>query len=244
MAKVRFKPGYRKGGFYVPGHPGALVKVALPGEPLIYSISIPVGTRNLSEQSFRNRQFRRLLRCWFRRQRSSKVAVVLCATFYVPAPESAKAKLTQAQLRAEKTFATLAYELPEYLLSLMEMLSGTLITSYCQIVHIECRKIYSLDPRTEFQFMRVEDYEYFFGHDTVHTKTKSIRTFRKEQDLQSLYADDESDEELGISRVDPQEIDRTILDRAAIATGSAFPVACVCSREVQAARVDPPETLY
>src|SRR5271155_2087682 len=134
------------------------LEFTIPGEPLIFSVKVNLGKRRYSLQYFKNKNWYSFFKCCFRYHSKTNIPVVLIVKFYVT-PFS-KAKVTKAQLAKEKTPAVFAYELCDYLLSFMSMLLYVLINSYKQIVYIDAKKYYSNDPRTVFQFMRHEEYEY------------------------------------------------------------------------------------
>lgn len=155
------------------GHPGATTPCELPGEPLIFSLKAPAGTRILSEQHFTNKKFYSKLRCWFRKWRNIEAPVVLLATFYVTPTDLKSVKVSSKQLREEKTHAVRSYELIDYTLSLMEaMYHAELFATYRQIVKIDVQKFYSSSPRIVLQYMHLEDWKKFYSLPTFYTKAK------------------------------------------------------------------------
>lgn len=145
-------------------------ELTLPGEPLIYSLKIAVGSRHHHLQFFRNMKFKSVLRCYFREYKAKTTPVVIIVRFYVSPPSSVKIKF--ADLRKEKTPAVQSYEIADYVLSFMEMLHNNLFSNYKQIVKVDAEKYYSNNPRTVFKFMRWENYLQVC--DTNNTKSKTV----------------------------------------------------------------------
>lgn len=165
------------------GNPAATAPFVIEGEPLIYSIKYPLGTRHHPPQYWANKANFSKLRCWFRRFRESW-PLVLIVTFYV-SPFRDSVKLTKKELKEEKTPALRAWEVCDYLLSLLEMLRLPILQNYTQVVKIEANKVYSGAPRTVFQLMRYEDWEYFYSKHPFYTKAKSFGAPSKTGLLQS-----------------------------------------------------------
>lgn len=155
----------------------------IPGEPMIYSIKYVLDNNQRSSQTYRNEQWKSILRSVFKSYLSSKTPVVLCLTFYVSPPE--RENIAYDKLREEKTYATRSYELCDYLLSFQEMLLRVLINSYRQIVRIEAEKYYSANPRTVMRFYSVETYEKLRNKNPPRPKSKSIDKTKQKRPLQS-----------------------------------------------------------
>ena len=146
------------------------MEVTLPGEPLIYSIKERLSNRLDPKDHFRNRMHVPRLRCEFPAYFNPNSPVVLLVNFYVsPFPF---ADVSEKAVKSEAV-AVHAYELCEYLLSFMEMLSKTLVSTYRQIVKIDCEKYYSKEPRTVVKFMSWSNYENVLrGKDPVDPPSK------------------------------------------------------------------------
>lgn len=157
-------------------------EMTLPGEPMIYSIKLPVGKRILTGQHFRNKKFSSIIRCHFTSYYLTHTPVVLIVKFYVSPPE--KVKISKYMLKHEKQMASHTYEICDYLLSFMEMLLHALIGSYRQIVKVDAEKIYSDNPRTVFKFMSWEAYAKFEAKNTNNTEAKSINTLEQVGSIQ------------------------------------------------------------
>lgn len=155
------------------GNPGATTPYTVEGEPIIYSIRECLGNRKLPIQHWNNKRQFSKLRCWFRSFLNPEVPAVLIVTFYVTKFPK-KTKLTKKQLKEEKTPAVHSWEVCDYLLCLMETLRYSLLANYRQIVKIDAQKFYSSNPRTVFQLMRYDDWEFFYGKHPFYTKAKSF----------------------------------------------------------------------
>ena len=149
---------------------GHKMEITLPGEPLIYSIKERLSNRVDSKDHFRNRMHVPRLRCEFPAYFNPNSPVVLLVNFYVsPFPF---ADVSEKAVKSESV-AVHAYELCEYLLSFMEMMSKTLVSTYRQIVKIDCEKYYSKEPRTVVKFMSWSNYENVLrGKDPVDPPSK------------------------------------------------------------------------
>lgn len=149
---------------------GHKMEITLPGEPLIYSIKERLSNRIDPKDHFRNRMHVPRLRCEFPAYFNPNSPVVLLVNFYVsPFPF---ADVSEKAVKSEAV-AVHAYELCEYLLSFMEMLSKTLVSTYRQIVKIDCEKYYSKEPRTVVKFMSWSNYENVLrGKDPVDPPSK------------------------------------------------------------------------
>lgn len=156
-------------------------KMELPEEPLIYSVKHRVGHRELPLMHFRNRKFMSMFKCHFQQYMNVNIPVVLIINFYVKPFDDVK--LNAKQLKSEKIPATRAFELSEYLLSFKELLLHVLINSYRQVVHIEMSKWYSSNPRTEFQFMKWDNYAKYKAQDKNDAKTKAVDSSRAQESL-------------------------------------------------------------
>lgn len=159
-------------------------EMVLPGEPMIYSIKYSMGSNTRSVQFFKNSKFKSLLKCHFRSFYNTKTPVVVVVRFYVSPSESTP--ISAKALSSEKTPATGAYELCDYLLSFLEMLHHVLINSYRQVAKFDAVKIYSNNPRTTFKFMRWEEYVELQGANTVFPKTESLNKDGQVQFLQPI----------------------------------------------------------
>lgn len=166
----------------------------IPGEPMIYSIKYVLDNNQRSSQTYRNEQWKSILRSVFKSYLSSKTPVVLCLTFYVSPPE--RENIAYDKLREEKTYATRSYELCDYLLSFQEMLLRVLINSYRQIVRIESEKYYSANPRTVMRFYSVETYEKLQSKNTLRSKSKSIDKTKQKRPLQPKREGNATDEDI------------------------------------------------
>lgn len=153
---------------------GYTTEMTLPGEPLIYSVKYSVGCRMKKADYFRNRKFNSLIKCYFKSYAFKLIPCVVIVTFYVTPTEGYDIK--PADLRSEKVPALHSYELADYLLSFMEMIFRTLISTYRQLVKIDMQKFYSNNPRTVFQFMRWEHYVSFRDKDTAYTEGQKLRS--------------------------------------------------------------------
>ena len=132
-------------------------ELTLPGEPLIYSAKIQVCKRFFKLNYFRNKKWFSIMKCCFKGAMRSNPPVVLLVRFFVSPPSALDISLRA--LQAEKTPATDAFEIAEYIISFMEMLKGCLIKSYRQIVKIDAEKYYSDKPRTVMKFIHYDDYK-------------------------------------------------------------------------------------
>ena len=173
--------------------------LTLPGEPKIYSTKWDFSIRHRSLNYYRNLQFKSLLKCVFPayigyKNGKSKVPVVLCVRFYVPAPSTVT--ITDAKLKAENVPASDTHELGEYFLSFIEMLHGVLINSYRQIVRVEMDKFYSANPRTVMNFMRYDTYVELANYNTLHTNAESKCENGQERCIQSAAPGHENVESL------------------------------------------------
>lgn len=145
--------------------------MTIPGDPYIYSVKYKIGSRQKSLLTLRNENWGPILESMLAPCLSCRKPVVLKVIFYV-SPNS-YAQVTDEELSNEKTPAVQPYELCEYLLSLMELLYGVLISSYKQIVKLEIEKYYSSNPRTVFNFLRWDEYVRAITlEDSLHTKAE------------------------------------------------------------------------
>lgn len=152
--------------------------LTIPGEPLIYSRKFNVANRTYTPNYFKNKAWTSLLKAQFiSYNQSFNIPVVLIIRFYVSPPEYIK--ISEKDVAKERTIATAAFEICDYLLAFMEMLLGVLINTYKQFVKIDAEKYYSNNPRTVFQFMKWEHYVNFQNHNPLDTKAKSKRPPRE-----------------------------------------------------------------
>lgn len=156
---------------------------SFPGEPMIYSIKYSVGMRRKTICSIRNKKLFAHLKCLLPAYTKDKTPVILSVVLFVtPFPEL---EISQKDVKSEKIPAVYSYELCDYLLSLLEMIKGTLFKSYQQVVHIDIQKFYSAEPRTVFKFMKWDHYVNSQDSNSDNPKTKSKRKVSQSSLLQS-----------------------------------------------------------
>lgn len=128
----------------------------IPGEPLIFSFLYHTRKRWLADAHYRNVGWKSFLRCVFRGEYRFTRPVVVFVRFYVSPPNGID--IHTRTLKNEKTVATDAHELCDYLMSFLEMVKMALLKDYRQIVKIDAEKYYSDKPRTVMKFIRHETY--------------------------------------------------------------------------------------
>ncbi len=199
--------------------PGFKYKMTIPGEPMIYSTRIHISNRKRHDaQYFRNKSVKGMLKARFPAYKKDSMPVVLIATFYLEPLFDRCA--TNKELNADSKPACRCFELPEYILSLMEMIRPVLMFTYKQIVKIDVEKFYSNNPRTVLQFMSWEHYVYFRDKDTLNPETESVPKKRKVGSLQPVCEGNESPKKVrGRKPRQPQA------DEGASSSNSTLPVA-------------------
>lgn len=158
------------------------MEFVMEGEPLPFSIRTDAGGRRYSLQFFRAKQWRSMLKCFFRAYMKNHIPVVLIVTFYVSPPDTVS--VTKRRLKKDIVPAVKTWELCDYLLAFLQMLFQVLFSTYRQIVKIDAEKFYSKNPRTVFKFMSWEHYVILQDKDFTHPKSKSFREDAKEQMVQ------------------------------------------------------------
>ena len=158
------------------------MEFVMEGEPLIYSLRSDPGGRRHSMIFFKTRQWRSMLKCFFRAYMKSSIPVVLIVKFYVSPPDNTT--VTKRRIKKEIVPAVNTWEICDYLLAFLQMLFQVLFTTYRQIVKIDAEKFYSNNPRTVFKFMSWEHYVVLQDKDFTHPKGKSFREDANEQMVQ------------------------------------------------------------
>lgn len=160
-------------------NPAVWNEMEIQDHPYIYSVAFKLGSRTTAASLWRKKAYNSLLRCQMPSYTRHLTPVVLLARFYVEPND--QVKVTAAQLRSEVVPALGSFEVVDYLLSLMEMLKGTLFHTYRQIVKVDAEKFYSHNPRTTFKFMSWENYvKMLKADDTNKAKAKEVGKPRNE----------------------------------------------------------------
>ncbi len=154
----------------------------MPGEPLIYSIKSTVGQRIEYLDYFRNKQWRSILKCYFRNYLKAYTPTAIIVKFYVSPPVGHE--ISAAMLRREVVPAVYAFELCDYFISFLEMLHKVIIHNYRQVCRVDMVKLYSNNPRTTLQFMHYEEYVDVQNTHTTKAQAKSKRAARVQGSLQ------------------------------------------------------------
>jgi hypothetical protein len=166
-------------------------EMCMPEEPLIFSLKYTLGKRRLPVQHFRNKQWRSILKCYFRSWRHERVPLVILVKFFVSPPSYVE--VSKKDLKAENIPAIQSYELSDYYLSLLDLLHDTLITSHRQIVKTDMEKFYSSKPRTIFKIMTWSEYVEFQNENSWKPSSKGFRAIRVQEDLQPEFDEDGAD---------------------------------------------------
>lgn len=153
-----------------PPNPHIYTEFTIPGDPLVYSLKYPVGERTREMNYFRNRAWYSPLKCVFKQARNRNEPMVLFVRFYVP--HLPGHKIRKRDISSEKVPAVHSWEVLDYALSFIEMLKGSLILSYRQLVKIDCEKFYSKHPRTVFKFMSYTAYDAIQHNHSLYPETK------------------------------------------------------------------------
>ncbi len=153
-----------------PPNPHIYTEFTIPGDPLVYSLKYPVGERTREMNYFRNRAWYSPLKCVFKQARNRNEPMVLFVRFYVP--PIAGHKIRPRDIASEKVPAVHAWEVLDFTLSFLEMLKGSLILTYRQLVKIDCEKFYSKNPRTVFKFMSYTAYDAIQHNHSLYPETK------------------------------------------------------------------------
>lgn len=148
-------------------------ELTIPGEPHIYSIKYSLGSRSQPIQFWKKENWKSILKSFFQSHLNIETPVVIIVRFYVTPPEHVK--ISKKALKSEKTVATRAHEVCDYLLAFLDLLHYILIATYRQIVNLQVDKFYSAEPRTVFKFMSYNDYEKHKDKDSTNTKSKRKR---------------------------------------------------------------------
>jgi hypothetical protein len=94
-------------------------------------------------------------------------------------------KIRSRDLGSEKVPAAQSWEIMDYTLSFLEMLKGSLLRNYRQLVKIDCEKFYSKHPRTVLKFMSYTEYDAIQHNHPLYSKTKGICQTWEKRVLQS-----------------------------------------------------------
>ena len=148
-------------------------QLVMPGEPMIYSVKFKIGARQHERQYFEKKKWASILRCVFPSFWKTQTPVVLIATLYVSPPPYVK--VTESQLKLERTPAVHSFELADYYLFLADMIIHNLVNSHRQVVKIDITKFYSKKPRTILKFLSWSNYVKLQNGDTLDPETESLR---------------------------------------------------------------------
>lgn len=108
---------------------------------------------------------------WFPRIREASHPTVVTVTFFVSPPTGTV--ISPEKLAAEKTPAVGAYDLAEYYLMLIDIVTYELIPSGRQVCATLMKKIYSDRPRIQLDIMTWENHAKLKILDTLHAATES-----------------------------------------------------------------------